>query len=123
MATPGIGSLVKAIAHDLKTIAGTEAELTREKLAQYLEREVMRAAVVILGAIVAVIGLAMLSVVGVLLLRPWIELYWPRLLIMGVFYIVFGTVVVRWFIGHVLSKPDLTEVKETAAAIERGVES
>lgn len=123
---PTLGGSVKAVAEDLKTIAQAEVELGGRKLRSYVERTLLRASVLILGAFVALIGLAMLSVVAVLLLRPWIELYWVRLLIMGAVYLVVGSISARWFVAHVITKPDLSrerrEMAETAAAVKHGIE-
>lgn len=122
---PGIGELVGSIGHDMKTIVTAEAELSKRKLTAYLDNAVLRGAIMILGAFVALIGFAMLCVVAVLALRPWITLIWPRLLIMGVFYIVVGSLAARLFatrvIGRLSLRHQVEEVKQTAEAVKDGL--
>src|SRR3569833_4221172 len=87
---PKVGDLLKHIGDDVKTIAVSELELARTKLGSYLEQTVMKAAAMILGAFVALVGLAMLCVVVVVALAPEIPPLWLRQRIMAVIYLAVG---------------------------------
>jgi hypothetical protein len=124
---PEVGELLQEIGRDVKTIASHELELVRNKLSRHVEKTVTRAAVVWLGATVALIGLAMLCVVAVVALAPVLPPLWLRLLVMAVVYIVLGGTVAG-VVGARLAKnllPDLsepiTELKRTARSIEEGL--
>ena len=85
---PKVGDLLKHVGDDLKMIATTELELTRNKVSQYLDRTLLRASVIIIGAFIALIGLAMLCVVAVLAMQPVIHLLWVHLLMMSGVYMM-----------------------------------
>src|SRR5207245_6246958 len=87
---PHIVDAVKHVAGDLKTIASDELELGRNALARYLSDVVTKASIAILGAIVALIGLAMLCTTAVVALAPVIDALWLRLLLMASVYIPTG---------------------------------
>lgn len=122
---PKVGDLLKHIGDDVKTIATSELELGRRKMAQYVDRTIAKASVVILGAFVALVGLAMLCVVVVLALQPLIHLLWVRLLMMAVVYVVVGGGASFLYARHVLSGPDLDnevdEVGQTFDAVKAGL--
>jgi Flp pilus assembly protein TadB len=121
---PKVAELLGDIGKDMKTIASDELELLRRKLATYIERTVARASVIVLGVIVALIGLAMLCVVAVIALAPVISALWLRLLLMALVYIGAGASVAVIY-SRRISKPDLdkqiAEVGETIDAVQRGL--
>ena len=121
---PKVAELLGDIGKDMKTIASDELELLRRKLATYIERVVARASVILLGVVVALIGLGMLCVVAVIALAPVISALWLRLLLMALVYIGAGAGVAVIF-SRRISKPDLdkqiAEVGETIDAVQRGL--
>jgi|GEM_PF-2780272 len=117
---PKVGDLLKHIGDDVKTIAVSELELARTKLGSYLEQTVMKAAAMILGAFVALVGLAMLCVVVVVALAPVIPPLWLRLLIMAVIYLAVGGGATYLFAKKMAAPPDLDhEVDEVAQTIDK----
>jgi len=122
---PKVGDLLQHIGDDVKTIATSELELGRRKMASYVDRTIAKASVVILGAFVALIGLAMLCVVVVLALQPVIHLLWVRLLMMAIVYVLVGGGASVLYARHVLDGPDLDnevdEVGQTFDAVKAGL--
>ncbi|MEP6865362.1 MAG: phage holin family protein [Deltaproteobacteria bacterium] len=115
-----VGELLKHIGEDVKTIAVSELELARTKLGSYLEQTVMKAAAMILGAFVALVGFAMLCVVVVVALEPVIPALWLRLLIMAVLYIGVGGGAAFLFAKNMATPPDLeNEVDEVGQTIDK----
>jgi hypothetical protein len=120
-----VGDLLKHVGDDLRTIATSELELTRNKMTEYLDRTLMRVSVIIIGAFIALIGLAMLCVVAVLAMQPLIALLWVRLLMMSGVYILVGGGA-AWLYAHNAAKgPDIQhevdEVGQTFDAITKGL--
>lgn len=115
-----VGELLKHIGDDVKTIAISELELARNKLGSYLEQTVLKAAVMILGAFVALVGFAMLCVVAVVALEPVIPALWLRLLIMSLVFIATGVTAAYVFAKKMLGGPDLAnEVAEVGQTIDK----
>jgi hypothetical protein len=115
-----VGELLKHIGEDVKTIAVSELELARTKLGNYLEQTVMKAAAMILGAFVALVGFAMLCVVVVVALAPVIPALWLRLLIMAVIYMALGGGATFLFAKKMAKPPDLAnEVDEVGQTIDK----
>lgn len=85
-----IGELLQQITDDLKTIARDEIELVRLEVVHTARAAAADAAFVLLGGIVALIGLGLLCGVAVVALEPVISPLWLRMLIMAVVYIAIG---------------------------------
>ena len=122
-----IGDLLHRITDDVKTIASNEVELAKIELTRTAKKAVMDTAVVLFGAIVALIGLSLLAVVAVVALEPVIPQLWLRLLIMSVIYLAVGGGVAVVF-GKKLGsdiKPNLDvparEAQQTVEAIKEGL--
>lgn len=118
-----IGSLLHRISDDMKTIARGEVELVRDELQRHAKLVAVDAAVVLLGAFVALIGLGLLCVVVVVALAPLIPALWLRLLIMAIVYLVAGGAIAGGF-GKRLKKdatPDLTVPKVEAKLTAQNV--
>ena len=126
-AKPSAGELLADITKDLKTIAEAELELTRRKLIDYMENLVRRASIALLGMVIAVIGLGMVCVVGVVALEPLIEPLWLRLLMMSIVYMGLGAAVAFLYAKRMTNGPHLrkqfSEVGETIDAVQRGLDS
>lgn len=120
-----MGELIKHIGDDMKTIATSEIELGRRKMGEYFDRTIAKASVVILGAFVALIGLAMLCMVVVVALEPVIPQLWLRLLLMAILYVAIGGGASYLYAKRVLSGPDLDnevdEVGQTFDAVKAGL--
>ncbi len=121
----GVGELLKHVGDDLKTIATTELELTRNKMSQYVDKTLMRVSVIIIGAFIALIGLAMLCVVAVLAMQPLIHLLWVRLLMMSGVYLLVGGGAAFIYSRKVATGPDIDnevdEVGQTFDAVANGL--
>ena len=110
---PHIVDALKHVAGDLKTIASDELELGRNALVRHLSNVVAKASIAILGAIVALIGLAMLCTTAVVALAPVIHALWLRLLLMAMIYIA---------IGGAATMVCARKFARTAADLERPIE-
>ena len=105
-----MGELLHRISDDVKTIARDEVELARHELERTAKVAAADAAVILLGGIVALIGLGLLCVVAVVALEPLIDPLWLRLLIMAVVYMAAGGTVAGAFAKRLKrdATPDLT---------------
>ena len=125
---PKVGELLHGIGQDVRKIAVDELELARHKLTDFMESLVLKASVALLGATVVLIGFGMLCMVVVVALEPVIEPLWLRLLMMAIVYIVIGGGAVAIYAKRMVAMrgPDLekqlSEVRETVDAVERGLE-
>jgi hypothetical protein len=126
--TPDAVDVLADIGRDVKTIAVNQLELVRAQLSDYMERLVIRATVALLGATVALIGIGMLCMVGVVVLEGLIPPLWLRLLVMATLYIVVGaTAAYLWgkrmtaMRGPEIDK-QLAEIGDTVNAINNGLE-
>lgn len=122
-----IGDLLHRITDDVKTIASNEVELAKLELTRTAKKSIQDVAVVLFGAIVALIGLSLLAVVAVVALEPVIPQLWLRLLIMAVAYLAIGGGIAAVF-GKKLGsdiKPNLDlparEAQHTVEAIKEGL--
>jgi len=122
-----ISQLVGGIVDDLKIIARDEADLAKIEVSKSLKRSSADAAVIVLGGIVALIGLGLLCVAAVVALAPVIPSLALRLLLMAAVYIVLGGLVVAWFARRLRrdSRPHLSpsihEAKATLANVRAAV--
>lgn len=124
-----VGELLHRITDDVKTIARDEVELARIELEHTAKSAAADAAIVLLGGIVALIGLGLLCTVAVVALEPLIEPLWLRLLIMSIVYLALGGSVAGVFakkLGHDV-KPDLDlprrEAQQTVDAVKHGLQA
>lgn len=125
-----VSDLLRHIAGDLKTIASDELELGRNRLSQHVESLVAKASAVVIGAVVALIGLGMLCMVAVAALGYILPPLWLRLLIMAIVYIAIGGAVAAYFGKRVASAgatPSMElpkrELKQTVEAVQQGLHS
>ena len=122
-----VGELLHRITDDVKTIAKNEVDLARIEIERTAKSAAADAAVILLGGIVALIGLGLLCVVAVVALAPVIPPLWLRLLIMAVVYLVAGGIVAGVFARRLKDdiKPDLDlpkrEAQQTVDAIKDGL--
>ena len=84
------GDLLKDISRDVQTIVRGEAELVGSELSAKAHVAAANGAAALLGAIVALVGLAMLCVAAVVALAPVIPPLWLRLSILAVIYMLVG---------------------------------
>jgi hypothetical protein len=122
--TGRVGDLIHRITGDLKTIARDEIELVKGEVQHHARLAAGEAAVIVLGGIVALIGLGMLCASAVAALGAVIPSLALRLLLMAAIYIVVGGAVAASF-GKRLGKdikPDTTvasyEAQRTIAGVK-----
>jgi hypothetical protein len=122
------GELVHRISDDVKAIASNELELVRGELASSVRTAAVEGAVVLLGGIVALVGLGLLCVAAVAALDTVIAPLWARLLILAVVYLGLGAVVAGVFVRRLQrdAAPDLhapiAEARSTIHDIKAGLE-
>lgn len=85
-----IGELLQQITDDMKTIARDEIELVKLEVVHSAKSAAADAALVLLGGIVALVGLGLLCGVAVAALEPAIPPLWLRMFIMAVVYLALG---------------------------------
>lgn len=119
-----VGDLIHRITGDLKTIARDEIELVKGEVQHHARLAAGEAAVIVLGGIVALIGLGMLCASAVAALGAVIPSLALRLVLMAAIYIVVGGAVAASF-GKRLGKdikPDTTvmgyEAHRTIAGVK-----
>lgn len=122
-----IGDLLHRITDDVKTIAKNEVELAKMEMSRTAQRIVIDTAFILFGAIVALIGIGLLSMVAVVALEGVIPALWLRLLIMSAIYIGVGVVIAMKFVKKIggdvspnLEMP-VREAKQTVEAIKEGL--
>jgi len=121
--TGRVGDLLHRITDDLKVLAKDELELAKGEVASTAKTAAFEAAVIVLGGIVALIGLGMLCAAAVAALEPVIPALSLRLLLMAAIYIVAGGVVAGGFAKRLKKDivPDTTvaayEAKRTIAGV------
>jgi hypothetical protein len=117
-----IGELLQQITDDLKTIARDEVELVKIELVHSAKAAAADAAVVLLGAIVALVGLGLLCVVAVAALEPVIEPLWLRMLILAMVYLALGGGVAAAF-GRRFKRDATPDLDAPAGHAKRTVDS
>ena len=119
-----VGDLLRNIGDDIKTLAKDELELVKGEVASSAKTAAFEAAVIVLGGIVALIGLGMLCAAAVAALEPIIPALSLRLLLMAAVYLVAGGVVAGTFAKRIKKDivPDTTvaayEAKRTIAGVK-----
>lgn len=124
----GIGDLLHRITDDVKTIAKDEMELAKGEIQSSAKVAAADAAVIVLGGIVALIGLMMLCGAAVAALEPVIHALSIRLLLMAIIYLVGGAIVAAIFAKRLkTAKPDMTianyEARRTVAGVKSSLQS
>ena len=125
--TGRIGDLLHRITDDVKTIARDELELVKGEFSSTAKLAAGEAAAIILGGIVALIGLGMLCVAAVTALAPWIPSLSLRLVLMAGVYIVVGAVIAGVFAKRLKKDivPDTNiaayEAKRTVAGVKHAL--
>jgi len=123
-----LGELLQDIGSDVKRIAVDEIDLARGKLSSFLEKLILKASGIIVGACVAFIGLGLLCLAAVAALAPVIPSLALRLLLMSVVYLAVGGGLALVFMKRLaaLHGPDMAkpveEAKETVQAVKKGLE-
>jgi hypothetical protein len=122
-----IGHLIHSISDDLQAIGRDEMALARVEITKALKRAAAEAGAILLGGIVALVGLAMLCAAAVPALEPVIEPLSLRLLLVAVVYMAAGAAVATVFTKRLAhdATPDLGEVshqaKRTIQAVREGL--
>ena len=123
-----IGELLADIGSDVRRIAVDEIDLARGKLSSFLEKLILKASGIIVGACVAFIGLGLLCLAAVAALAPVLPSLALRLLLMSVVYMAVGGGLALVFMKRLaaLHGPDMQkpveEAKETVQAVKKGLE-
>ncbi|HEY5924252.1 MAG TPA: phage holin family protein [Kofleriaceae bacterium] len=121
--TGRVGELLHRISDDIKVLARDELELVKGELQHTAKTAAFEAAVIVLGGIVALIGLGMLCAAAVAALEPVIPALSLRLLLMAAVYIVTGGFVAGSFAKRLSKdiKPDTTIAEYEAHRTIAGV--
>jgi membrane protein len=124
----GVGDLVKRVGDDISTLAKGHFELARNEVTTGMKSAVVDTAAILLGGIVALIGLAMLCVTAVVAAEPLIPALWLRLLIGALVYMALGGALIMGFVKK-LKGTDLTlkqsknEASRTAQVLKEQVQN
>jgi hypothetical protein len=122
--TGRVGELLHRTTDDIKVLAKDELELVKGEVQHTAKTAAFEAAVIVLGGIVALIGLGMLCAAAVAALEPVIPALSLRLLLMAAVYLVAGGVVAGSFAKRLSKdiKPDTTvaayEAQRTIAGVK-----
>lgn len=124
----GISGLLHRISDDAKTLVHDEMELVRDDISRSAKTAAVEAAVIVVGALVAMVGLGFLCTAGVVALEPVIPSLAARLLLGAVFFIVLGGVLAGVFVKRLRKDavPDgklvKYEAQQTIKAVKRGIQ-
>jgi hypothetical protein len=122
--TSRVGDLLHRITDDIRVLAKDELELVKGEVQHTAKTAAFETSVVILGGIVALIGLGMLCAAAVAGLAPVISSLALRLLLMAAVYLVIGGVVAGAFAKRLAKdiKPDVAiagyEAQRTIAGVK-----
>ena len=118
--------LAKRVGDDLSTLAKDHFELARIELATGAKKAVVDGAAVLLGGVVALIGLAMLCVTLVVAAEPILAPLWLRLFLGALVYLAIGGSLCYGFIRRLRGEPlglerSRHEVRRTVQALREQV--
>jgi predicted lipid-binding transport protein (Tim44 family) len=122
-----VGDLLHRITDDIKVLAKNELELAKGEVQSTTKTAAGESAVIVLGGIVALIGLGMLCASAVVALDALIPSLALRLLLMAIIYIAIGGVVAGLFAKRLKRDivPDTTvpsyEAKRTIAGVKHAL--
>jgi putative superfamily III holin-X len=94
---PELGDLIETITDDLRLLAHDEMELARIALANGMKRPIADGGAIVLGGVLALIGLGLLCTTVVAALQPVLPALWLRMLIMSVVYFAIGAALAATF--------------------------
>jgi hypothetical protein len=116
-------SLLHRISDDVKTLARDEIELVRADVRLGARAAAVDAAAILLGALVALIGLAMLCGAAVAALAPVLPPLWARLLVMAGVYLALGGTVAATFRAKLRgdARPHMAVTRYEARRTARGI--
>jgi len=95
---PELGDLIQNISNDIKVLAHDELELARIEVASGIKRPIADAGAIVMGGVVALIGLGLLCTTAVVALQPLIPALWLRMLIMSFVYFALGGAVAARYV-------------------------
>jgi uncharacterized membrane protein YqjE len=122
---PGeVGELMKRIGDGLKTIAEDEVKLAKIELLDELKKPLASAGAIVLGGVIAIVGIALLGTTVVVALEPIVPALWLRMAVMSVVYFLAGYGLMRAYAKKFLANatPELPrasrEAKRTVEAVK-----
>jgi len=115
---------MKRIGDGLKTIAEDEVKLAKIELLDELKKPLASAGAIVLGGVIAIVGIGLLCTTAVVALEPVVPALWLRMALMSVVYFVAGAALMRAyskkFMDH--ATPELPratrEAKRTVDAVK-----
>lgn len=122
-----VGDLLHKITDDIKVLAKNEIELAKGEVQSSAKTAAIESAVILLGGIVALIGLGLLCLSAVVALDFLIGSLALRLLLMAIVYLVVGSAVAGYFAKRLKkdAAPDTTvpsyEAKRTIAGVKHAL--
>ncbi len=114
--SPRVGQLIGRITDDVKAIALDEIELAKAEASRTLKTAIVNVSAIIVGGVVALLGLGFLATAAVVALEPAIPSLALRLVIMAVVYAALGAAFVIIAAKRLKSKipPALDRTKHEA---------
>jgi len=120
--TGEVGELMKRIGDGLKTIATDEVKLAKIELLDELKKPLASAGAIVLGGVIAIIGVGLLCTTAVVALEPIVPALWLRMVIMSLVYFAAGAAVMRIYAKKFMN--DATpELPRTTREAKRTVEA
>ncbi len=123
-----IKGLLHRITDDAKTLVHDEMELVRDDISRSAKTAAVEAAVIVVGSLVAMVGLGFLCTAGVVALEPVIDSLALRLLLGAAFFMVLGGAIAGVFVKRLRqdAMPDgklvKYEAQQTIKAVKRGLQ-
>lgn len=118
------GELMKRIGDGLKTIAEDEVKLAKIELLDELKKPLASAGAIVLGGVIAIVGLGLLAATAVVALEPIVPALWLRLVLTSAAYFACGYAIMRAYAKKFMrdAVPELPratrEAKRTVEAVK-----
>jgi Flp pilus assembly protein TadB len=119
-----VGSLLKQLASETKTVADDQIDLVKAEAAAGLKTAALSAAGMILTGVLIAIAIGFLSVAAVIAIEPLIASLAIRLVVMAVVYLVLCYALIQYFSKRLKEKitrdlpESLEEAKNTVEAVK-----
>lgn len=115
--------LARRVVEDVQTIAKDELELAKLEVRRSLRSAGGDAVAILLGGIVALVGLAMACTAAVVASEPLLEALWARLLVFAGIYMIIGGLVAAAFAAKLRGDvpPEMRRTKEEARRTMRAL--
>ncbi|HEX2677054.1 MAG TPA: phage holin family protein [Polyangiales bacterium] len=120
-ADQSLSALAGRISDDVRELAKEHVALARAEVSAQLRAILLDAAMLVLGGVVALIGLALLCCSVVPALEPWVPQLWLRMVVMAIAYVAIAGALLSVFAARM--RDDKLDLKRSKRQAERTVKT